>query len=181
MLQVFIQDVSSVFLDVLLQVCLSRCCIRFTHMLQVFLSRYGVCLQWFSSIFHVFLQVFQKHVSSVSFVFRRFANVASGCFKSRSSIAHVAIRIRSGGGTTSPRARFGGASSVWAVRGHMKPRHRRRHVVFLRARAWIAGATAAQACGRGPRAGRLGLAVPFIFLLFCLFLYLYFSFSIFSF
>jgi hypothetical protein len=36
MMQRSVPNVSSVFSDVLLQVCLSRCCICFMHMLQVF-------------------------------------------------------------------------------------------------------------------------------------------------
>jgi hypothetical protein len=46
-------------------VCLSECCICFTHMLQVFYLDVVYVLQWFSSIFpYVFM-----HVSSVLSVF----------------------------------------------------------------------------------------------------------------
>jgi hypothetical protein len=58
----------------MLQMCLSECCIWFTHIfasvlsayLQVFFRR---MLQMVSSVFEVFLQVFQMHVPSVSSVF----------------------------------------------------------------------------------------------------------------
>ena len=51
-----------------LQVCLSGCCICFTHMLQVFYQM----LHMFAVVFkycQVFFQMFQTHVSSVSSVF----------------------------------------------------------------------------------------------------------------
>ena len=35
----------------MLQVCLSECCICFTHMLQVFCLDVAYVLQWFSSVF----------------------------------------------------------------------------------------------------------------------------------
>ena len=56
-----------------LQVCLSRCCICFTHMLQLFyLDVTYVC-----NVFHVF-QMFQRYVASVSC---RYCKSRSGCCK----------------------------------------------------------------------------------------------------
>ena len=46
----------------MLQVCLSRYYICFTHKLQVFYLHVAYVLQWFSNVFYVFLQVFQTHV-----------------------------------------------------------------------------------------------------------------------
>jgi hypothetical protein len=46
----------------MLQVCLSGCCICFTHMLQV----YYLDVAYVCNVFQVFFQVFQMHVSSVS-------------------------------------------------------------------------------------------------------------------
>ena len=42
----------------MLQVCLFRCCICFTHMLQVFYLDIAFVLQLFLIVFQVFLQVF---------------------------------------------------------------------------------------------------------------------------
>jgi len=72
MFPVFQRYVSSVFSGRMLQVCLSGCCICFTHTLHVFYLdvAYGCNgFQVFSCVF--LIQVFQKHVSSVSTVFRR--------------------------------------------------------------------------------------------------------------
>jgi len=67
MLQRYVPNVSFVFSDILLQVCLTGCCIRYTHMLQVFyLDIAYVC--------NVF-QVFHKDVSSDSYMFRRMLQV----------------------------------------------------------------------------------------------------------
>ena len=69
------------FFRCILQVCLTGCCICFTHMLQVFyldvayvcnesvLSRCYVCLQWFSNVFRCFCKCFRRmlqvfHLSS---------------------------------------------------------------------------------------------------------------------
>ena len=52
----------------MLQVCLSGCCICFTHMLQLFYLDVAYVLQWVSRVFHVFF-VFHTHVSSVSSIF----------------------------------------------------------------------------------------------------------------
>ena len=75
MLQRYVPNVSSVFLGILLQVCLFGCCICFTHMLQVFYLNVVYILQLFQMFFQVFLQVFQVYVLSVSSVFRRMLQV----------------------------------------------------------------------------------------------------------
>jgi hypothetical protein len=76
------------FFKRMLQVCLSRCCICFTHMLQVFYLDVAYVFQWLFKCFHVFLQVFQTQASNVSFIFRRlFVNVSFRCFKNRSGVA----------------------------------------------------------------------------------------------
>jgi hypothetical protein len=79
----------------MLQVCLSVCCICFTHTLQVFYLDVAYVFQWSFKCFQVFWQVFQTYVSSVSNTcFKCFiclhtyvANVLSGCFKNRSGVA----------------------------------------------------------------------------------------------
>jgi hypothetical protein len=67
------------FFRCMLQLCLSGCCICFTHMLQV-LSGCCVCLQWFSNV----LQVFHTHVSSFICLLLYVVSVPSECFKNRS-------------------------------------------------------------------------------------------------
>jgi hypothetical protein len=62
-LQAFIPNVSCVFSVRMLQLCLSGCCICFTHMLHVF---YLDVVYGYNGF-----QVFHKHVSSVSTVFIR--------------------------------------------------------------------------------------------------------------
>ena len=57
MLHAFVLNVSSIFSDVCLQVCLSECCIYFTHILHVFYLDVAYILQW---LFQVFLCVFCK-------------------------------------------------------------------------------------------------------------------------
>jgi hypothetical protein len=78
----------------MLQVCLSGCCICFTHMLLVFYLHVAyVC-----NIFQVFFQVFQTHVSSVlSIIFLYVESVVFRCFKSRSGIAHEMHVEKEGG------------------------------------------------------------------------------------
>jgi hypothetical protein len=46
------------FFQTMLQVCLFRCCICFTGMLQVFYLDVAYVLQWIFMCFRVFLQVF---------------------------------------------------------------------------------------------------------------------------
>ena len=89
--------------------CLSGCCICFTHMLQVFYL--DVC-----NSFQLFLQVFQMHVSSVSSVFFLYvASVASECFKSRSGVAHViCVESERGHEQSSRGRRLGGVGPAWA-------------------------------------------------------------------
>jgi hypothetical protein len=114
MLQKSVPNVLSVFLDVLLQVCLSERCIRFTHMLQVFIW----ILRMFAMVFKCFLCVFAS-VSETClkcFIYLRtyVESVAFGCFKSRLGVVHVAMRVRSGGDASSPRTRSCGAGPAWA-------------------------------------------------------------------
>ena len=79
------------FFKCMLQVCLSRCCICFTHMLQVFYLHVAyVC-----NGFQVFLQVFQTYVLSILCVFIVCFNCCIWCFKSRSRVAHE-MRVGSG-------------------------------------------------------------------------------------
>jgi hypothetical protein len=70
MFRVFQRYVSSVFSGSMLQLCLSRCCICFTHMLHVFYSDVAYGCNGFQACFRCVFQVFRKHVSSVSTVFR---------------------------------------------------------------------------------------------------------------
>jgi hypothetical protein len=56
---------SSIF-QTLLQVCLSRCCICSTHMLQVFYLHVA-CVQWFSSVFRCFCKCFRRMFHLFSF------------------------------------------------------------------------------------------------------------------
>ena len=55
--------------------CLSGCCICFTHMLQIFYLDLAYVLQWCSNVWCVFLQVFQMRVSNISSVFIRMLQV----------------------------------------------------------------------------------------------------------
>jgi hypothetical protein len=51
----------------MLQMCLSGCCIYFTHMLHVFYPDVAYVCKGFQVFSGVFFQVFQKHVASVCF------------------------------------------------------------------------------------------------------------------
>jgi hypothetical protein len=127
MLQRSVPNVSSVFLDVLLQVYLSGCCIRFTHMSQVFyLDIAYVCnsLQVFLYVFASVLEVcFRCFICLQTYV----ARVASECFKNRWDVAYVAIRVRSGDDVSGPHTWSGGAGPAWTRE--------------TQAQAWIAGAS----------------------------------------
>ena len=95
----------------MLQVCLSRCCISFTHMLQVFyLDVMYVC-----NDFQVFLSVFASFSNACFMCFichlLYVTSVASGCFKSRSGIAHEMRVVRS---ATGPRAARAHETRAWA-------------------------------------------------------------------
>jgi hypothetical protein len=57
------------------QVCLSGCCICFTHILQVFYLNVAYVCNGFQTFSGVFFPVFHKHVSSVSSIFRRILQV----------------------------------------------------------------------------------------------------------
>jgi hypothetical protein len=92
-----------------LQVCLSGCCIHFTHMLQVF----HLDIAYACNGFQVFRECF-KRILQVFHLFRTYvASVSSICCKSRSGVAHVANALRSGGGLSGPCARYGGVGSTW--------------------------------------------------------------------
>jgi hypothetical protein len=90
MLQTSVSNVSFV-LRHMLQVCLSRCFIYFTHMLQVFyLDVAYVCndFQVFSGVFSNVSDACLKYfICLQTYV----ASVASRCFKSRSGVAHIAV------------------------------------------------------------------------------------------
>jgi hypothetical protein len=61
-----------------LQVCLSGCCICFTHMLQAckcFILMFRMFAMIFKCISGVFFKCFQKHVSSVSSIVERMLQV----------------------------------------------------------------------------------------------------------
>jgi hypothetical protein len=64
----------------MLQVCLSRCCICFIHMLRVFFLDVAYVLQWFSSISNA---CFKRFIYLHTCV----ASVVSRCFKSRLGVA----------------------------------------------------------------------------------------------
>ena len=68
-LQRSMTNVSSVFLESILRVCLSRFCICFRHMLQVFYLDVVYICNDFSSVFRSFFQVFQKNASNVLSIF----------------------------------------------------------------------------------------------------------------
>ena len=91
--------------------CLSVCCIYFTHMLQVFY----LYVAYACNDFQVFLGVLQ-----VFHLFRtHVANISSRYYKSRSDVAHIAMHVRSGGGASGPCTRSGAASDVpWACKTH---------------------------------------------------------------
>ena len=58
-LQKFVPNVSSVFLDVLLQVCFFGCCICFTHILQVFYLDIAYVCNGFQVFFMCFCKCFR--------------------------------------------------------------------------------------------------------------------------
>jgi hypothetical protein len=102
------------FFKHMLQVCLSRCCICFTHMLQVFYLDVMI-LNCFCKCFRCMFQVFY-----LSFLY--IVSVASKCFKSRSGVAH-GMHVGSGrgreqspcgrrSGSVGPRASAGDAGAV---------------------------------------------------------------------
>jgi hypothetical protein len=73
----------------MLQVCLSRCCICFTHMLHAFLFRCCVWLQWFSSVFRCFLSASEACFKYFNCLQMYVAIVIFGCFKSKSGVASL--------------------------------------------------------------------------------------------
>ena len=77
------------FFRCMLQVCLSGCCIYFTHMLQVFYLNVTYVLQWLFKCF--FASVSDAYLKCFVCLRTYVANVSSGCFKSRSGVAHVPL------------------------------------------------------------------------------------------
>jgi hypothetical protein len=123
----------------ILQVCLSRCYICFTYMLQVFYLDVAYVWNGFKCFSCVFASIsyacFKCFICLQTYV----AIVASGCFKSRSDVAHVAMRVRNGGGMSGLRKWTGGADP----HGHAKRRRGRGVQVRVRKRS----ATWASGCG----------------------------------
>jgi hypothetical protein len=121
----------------MLQVCLSRCYICFTDMLQVFYLDVAYVWNGFKCFSCVFSSIsyacFKCFICLQTYV----VIVASGYFKSRSGVAHVAMRVRNGGGMSGLRKWTGGADP----HGHAK---RRRG-------AWCASARAKTKCNVGIR------------------------------
>jgi hypothetical protein len=92
----------------MLQVCLSGCCICFTHMLQV----YYLDVAYVCNVFQVFFQVFQMHVSSVSSdFFVRYKCLHLDVLKSRSGVAHEMHMGNRRGHEWSLRGHTGGTGS----------------------------------------------------------------------
>ena len=88
MFRVFQRYVSFVFSGRMLQVCLSGCCICFTHTLHALYLDVCVWLQCFLSVF----QVFQKLVFKCFNCLQTYvATVVFGCFKSRSGVASLLL------------------------------------------------------------------------------------------
>jgi hypothetical protein len=88
MLQASVLNVSSIFSEVCLQVCLSGCYVHFTNMLYVFCLDVPYILQWlFLSVFKCFYKCFRRMLQ-VFQLFRTYVlNVSFGCFKSTSGVA----------------------------------------------------------------------------------------------
>jgi hypothetical protein len=102
-----------------LQVCLSRCCICFTHMLPIFY----LDVAYACNDFQVFIRCFCKCFRRIPQVFQLFrtyvASVSSRCCKSRSGVADVAMRVKSRGDASGTGTWSGGMG----LRGRVK--HRR--------------------------------------------------------
>jgi hypothetical protein len=103
------------FFKHMLQMCLSRCYICFTHMLQMFYLHVVYVNNGFQVFFVSVLDIcFKCFICLQTYV----ASIASECFKSRSSVAHL-MRVKSGKGRQrSPLGRG-------PLDGRMKSRHGR--------------------------------------------------------
>jgi hypothetical protein len=82
-----IPNVSSVFLDVLLQKCLYGCCIRFTHILQIFYLDIAYVCNGFQVFFICFISVSETCFKGFICLQTYVVSVASKCFKSKSGRA----------------------------------------------------------------------------------------------
>jgi hypothetical protein len=89
MLQGCVPNVSPVFSEACCKCVCFRCCVYFTYMLQVFLSRCCICLQWLFKCFQMLCKCF-RHVLQMFQLFQTYvASVSSGCCKSKSGVAYV--------------------------------------------------------------------------------------------
>jgi hypothetical protein len=77
-----------------LQVCLSGCCIYFTHMLQVFYLDVTYACNGFQVFFMCFCKYFKRMLQVFQLLRMYIVNISFGCCKNRSNIAHVASRNR---------------------------------------------------------------------------------------
>jgi hypothetical protein len=75
----------------MLQVCLSICCICFTHMLRVFYLDVAYVCNSFQVFLGVFASVSDTCFNCFTCIQTYVAGVASVCLKGRSGIAHVAM------------------------------------------------------------------------------------------
>jgi hypothetical protein len=105
---------SSIF-QTLLQVCLSRCCICSTHMLQVFYLHVA-CVQWFSSVFRCFCKCFRRMFHLFSFYTLQVLHLD---ISKVDRVLHMRCMWETGGGVSFPSGRRG------PPQGRAKRRHRR--------------------------------------------------------
>ena len=84
--QMFQRYVSSLFSERMLQVCLSGCCICFTHTLHVFYLDVAYGCSGFQVFFQVFSEVCFKCFNCLQ---TYVATIVFGCFKSRSDVASL--------------------------------------------------------------------------------------------
>jgi len=89
----------------MLQVCLSRCCIRFKRVLQVFYLDVAYVCNAFQVFFLVLLQVFQTHVSSVSTIFFCMLQVLHPDVSKVDRVLHMVCRGKREGRERAPRRR----------------------------------------------------------------------------
>jgi hypothetical protein len=75
----------------MLQVCLSGCCICFTHMLQVFYLDVAYVCNGFQALLGVFASVFTRMLQMFQLFRTYMTSVASECCKTRSCVAYVVI------------------------------------------------------------------------------------------
>jgi hypothetical protein len=122
-----------------LQVCLSGCCICFTHMLQVTHLNIAYACNGFQVFFSSVLQVFWTYVAIVSYVSHVCCKCFSWILQKHMSVAHVAMPVKSGGDASGPRARSIGVTMY----GQHGPHVGARNVgvgegVLARGRTWSA-------------------------------------------